>query len=70
MTNHITWALICISWGLMGFLIGDSAGRRDFARWLMQRIKPRPAIFATDNEHRVSEHCDAVPWSVIEEVFK
>ena len=30
----------------------------------------RPAIFATDEEHRTSEHCDAVPWSVIEEVLK
>lgn len=32
--------------------------------------KKRPAIFATDEEHRTSEHCDAVPWSVIEEVLK
>ena len=29
-----------------------------------------PAVFACDAEHRVSESCDAVPWSVIEEVLR
>ena len=41
----------------------------DQVREKLQKLR-RPATFACDSEHRVSETCDAVPWSVIEEVLK
>ena len=49
----------------------DGAGRfvKVVARIHLYSAK-RPAVFACDAEHRVSESCDAVPWSVIEEVLR